>query len=50
MNEDIFIPTKEELEKAKKRYEERIKQGTTKGYNRYFKKLMKEYEDIRNKG
>ena len=35
--DDIFIPTKEEMENAKKRLEERLKKGTTKGYNKYFK-------------
>lgn len=40
----------EEIEKAKKRFEERIKKGTTKGYAKYFKKLMKLYKDVRNNG
>lgn len=45
-----FVPDKEELEKAKQRYKERIKKGTTKNYNRYFKKLMRSFNYIRNKG
>lgn len=40
----------EEIEKAKKRFNERIKKGTTKGYAKYFEKLMKSYEDARNNG
>lgn len=47
---DLFIPSKEEMEKAKKRFEERIKKGTTKGYAKYFKKLMKSYKDVRING
>lgn len=47
-NVDIFVPNKEELERAKERYKERIKKGTTKNYNRYFKKLMRSFNDIRN--
>lgn len=47
---DFFIPNKKELEKAKQRYKERIKKGTTKNYNKYFKKLMLSFECIRKKG
>ena len=47
---NFFIPNKKELEKAKQRYKERIKKGTTKNYNRYFKKLMRSFNYIRNKG
>lgn len=45
-----FVTNKKELEKAKERYKERIKKGTTKNYNRYFKKLMRSFNYIRNKG
>ena len=38
-NADIFVPTKEGMEAAKKRFEERIKKGTTKNYNKYVKQL-----------
>ena len=38
-NADIFVPTKEGMEAAKKRLNERLKKGTTKGYNKYFKEL-----------
>lgn len=44
---DLFIPSKEGMEQAKKRFEERIKKGTTKGYAKYFDKLMKSYNDVR---
>lgn len=47
---DFFIPNKKELEKAKQRYKKRIKKGTTRNYNKYFKKLMCFFNDIRNKG
>ncbi len=49
-DEDIFIPTKEGMEEARKRFEERIKKGTTKGYTKYFKKLMHSFSDIRSDG
>ena len=38
-NADIFVPTKEGMEAAKKRFEERIKKGTTKNYYEYAKQL-----------
>ena len=47
---DFFIPNKKELEKAKQRYKKRIKKGTTRNYNKYFKKLMRSFNYIRNKG
>lgn len=49
IEEDIFIPTKEEMKRAEERYKERIKKGTTKGYWKYHKKLMKSFEDLRVK-
>lgn len=49
-NNDIFIPTKEGMEAAKKRLNERLKKGTTKGYNKYFKELMQSFADIRYNG
>lgn len=50
IDDDIFVPTTEEMKKAKKRYEERIKKGITKNYNKYFNKLMKSFSDVRNNG
>ncbi len=47
---DIFVPTKKDMENAKKRYEERKQQRTSKGYNKYLKKLMKSYSDVRING
>lgn len=47
---EIFVPTKEGMEAAQKRLQERLKQGTTKGYNKYLKRLMKSFVDIRNNG
>ena len=49
-NDGIFRPSKEELESAKIRLQERKKQGTTMGYQKYFKKLMKSYKDVRING
>lgn len=47
-DDGIFRPSKEELEAAKIRLQERLRtQQTTKGYAKYFKKLMKSYRDIR---
>lgn len=49
-DEDVFVPTNEDMKAAQKRLQERIKQGTTKGYNKYLKNLIKSFADIRNDG
>ncbi len=44
-----YIFTKNEIENAKKRFNDRIKKGTSKNYNKYFKKLMSSFKDVRSK-
>ena len=38
------------MEDAKKRFNERIRKGTSKKYNKYYKKLMHSFSDVRNSG
>lgn len=46
-NKDIFTPSKEQLEAAKIRCEEKLKKGKSKGYDRHIRKVIEIFSDLR---